>query len=89
VVGDGGASVPRPEYPRPQFRRPDWVNLNGEWRFAFDDEDAGLAQNWYRVGAESLRAGDTTFMTSRQTVKGVFYGSRRRLSRRSEPRWRG
>ena len=27
---------PRPEYPRPRLRRRDWVNLNGEWRFGFD-----------------------------------------------------
>jgi len=27
--------TPRPEYPRPQLRRRDWVNLNGEWQFAF------------------------------------------------------
>lgn len=27
-----------PEYPRPQFVRKDWVNLNGEWNFAFGDE---------------------------------------------------
>jgi beta-galactosidase/beta-glucuronidase len=53
--------LPRPEYPCPQFRRPEWVNLNGEWRFAFDDEDVGLARSWYRVGAESLRAGDSPF----------------------------
>lgn len=26
------------EYPRPQFVRPDWVNLNGEWKFAFGEE---------------------------------------------------
>ncbi|TMF92028.1 MAG: glycoside hydrolase family 2 [Chloroflexi bacterium] len=25
----------RPEYPRPQLRRRDWVNLYGEWEFAF------------------------------------------------------
>jgi beta-galactosidase/beta-glucuronidase len=63
VVGDRGAPgpVPRPEYPRPQFRRPDWVNLNGKWRFAFDDEEVGLARGWYRVGAESLRASDSPF----------------------------
>jgi beta-galactosidase/beta-glucuronidase len=63
VVGDGGAPsvVPRPEYPRPQFRHPDWVNLNGEWSFAFDDEDVGLARGWHRVGAESLRASDSPF----------------------------
>jgi beta-galactosidase/beta-glucuronidase len=63
VVGDGEppSAVPRPEYPRPQFRRPDWVNLNGEWRFAFDDEGVGLARGWHRVGAEGLRAGDPPF----------------------------
>ena len=26
------------EYPRPQLVRPDWVNLNGEWKFAFGEE---------------------------------------------------
>jgi beta-galactosidase/beta-glucuronidase len=40
------ASLPRPEYPRPQFVRPDWLNLNGEWEFAFDDGDAGRAEGW-------------------------------------------
>lgn len=27
-----------PEYPRPQFVRNNWLNLNGEWAFAFGDE---------------------------------------------------
>ncbi len=39
--------VPRPEYPRPQFVRDEWLNLNGEWEFAFDDEDVGVAEGWY------------------------------------------
>lgn len=25
-------------YPRPQLRRSNWICLNGEWRFAYDDE---------------------------------------------------
>ena len=29
--------IPRPEYPRPQFVRENWINLNGEWKFSFDD----------------------------------------------------
>ncbi|HEY4552694.1 MAG TPA: sugar-binding domain-containing protein, partial [Bacillaceae bacterium] len=41
-------SVLRKEYPRPQLVRPDWVNLNGEWDFAFDDHNAGLKQQWHR-----------------------------------------
>ena len=39
--------IPRPEYPRPQFIRDDWQNLNGEWEFAFDDEDEGLRLGWH------------------------------------------
>ncbi|MDZ4768843.1 MAG: glycoside hydrolase family 2 TIM barrel-domain containing protein [Chloroflexota bacterium] len=38
--------LPRPEYPRPQFVREDWLNLNGTWRFDYDDEDTGLARGW-------------------------------------------
>src|SRR5687767_15050311 len=40
------AAIPRPEYPRPQFVREQWVNLNGEWEFAFDDADEGLKLGW-------------------------------------------
>lgn len=39
-------TLPRPEYPRPQFVRRDWLNLNGDWEFAFDDADEGLTNNW-------------------------------------------
>jgi beta-galactosidase/beta-glucuronidase len=56
-----GEAVPRSEYPRPQFRREGWINLNGEWHFAFDDADAGLAESWQNVTAESLRARGSSF----------------------------
>ena len=36
----------RNEYPRPQFRRKDWIGLNGEWDFAFDDDRRGLRDGW-------------------------------------------
>jgi beta-galactosidase/beta-glucuronidase len=42
------AMLPRPEYPRPQFERSDWLNLNGQWEFEFDDADQGLAAGWWR-----------------------------------------
>ena len=42
------AELPRAEYPRPQFERADWLNLNGEWEFEWDDADAGLREGWYR-----------------------------------------
>ncbi len=36
----------RQEYPRPNLVRDRWLCLNGEWRFAFDDDDKGLAGGW-------------------------------------------
>ena len=40
-------AIPRPEYPRPQFVRKEWLNLNGEWEFAFDDANQGLQLGWH------------------------------------------
>lgn len=37
----------RTEYPRPQFQRDNWMNLNGTWKFAFDDANRGEADKWY------------------------------------------
>ena len=31
----------RKEYPRPHFRRDEWLSLNGEWEFEFDDKRDG------------------------------------------------
>jgi beta-galactosidase/beta-glucuronidase len=43
-------TIPRPEYPRPQFVRSDWLNLNGEWEFAFEedlDTGEGVQGGWH------------------------------------------
>lgn len=40
--------IPRPEYPRPDFEREEWLNLNGEWEFEFDDDEVGEKEEWYR-----------------------------------------
>lgn len=40
------AEIPRPEYPQPQFQREQWLSLNGPWEFEFDDDNAGLKNNW-------------------------------------------
>ena len=37
----------RPEHPNPQFQRENWVNLNGEWDFAFDFGVSGMERKWY------------------------------------------
>lgn len=43
-------AIPRSEYPRPHFLRKDWLCLNGEWDFAFDDTAAGEEERWYQAG---------------------------------------
>lgn len=37
----------RNEYPRPQLRRDEWLPLNGQWQFDFDDEADGLKRKLY------------------------------------------
>ncbi|MCZ8520765.1 MULTISPECIES: glycoside hydrolase family 2 protein [Paenibacillus] len=38
----------RTEYPRPQWVREQWVNLNGEWEFEYDDAAEGDRQQWHK-----------------------------------------
>jgi len=38
--------IPRSDYPRPQFQRDEWLNLNGAWQFAYDDENRGTKEGW-------------------------------------------
>ena len=40
--------IPLPEHPRPDFMREQWQNLNGMWEFRFDQEDRGVAEEWWR-----------------------------------------
>jgi len=42
--------IPLPEHPRPDFERSEWVNLNGKWNFAFDKENIGFDQQWFKTG---------------------------------------
>lgn len=42
--------IPRPEHPRPDFVRDTFMNLNGQWQFAFDDSDEGLKKRWFTPG---------------------------------------
>src|SRR5947209_8340685 len=45
----------RPEYPRPQMVRREWLNLNGLWQFAFDDQDMGRQSGWSAGKALPMR----------------------------------
>lgn len=42
-------------YPRPQFVRENWLNLNGEWDFIFDDENIGEKQKYYNNFPSSIK----------------------------------
>ena len=49
VPADTVAEASREEdllHPRPQFARAEWTELDGEWQFAYDDEDRGLDESW-------------------------------------------
>jgi beta-galactosidase/beta-glucuronidase len=35
-----------PLHPRPQFARQQWEELDGPWRFAYDDEGRGIDEGW-------------------------------------------
>ena len=39
--------IPRKEHPKPQFQRDNWLNLNGEWGFCFDNGRSGEARKIY------------------------------------------
>jgi len=39
--------IARNEYPRPSFERETWMNLNGSWNFDFDDDNKGIAEEWF------------------------------------------
>lgn len=40
------ASTQDGSYPRPQLVREEWTSLDGEWQFAYDDDDRGLGERW-------------------------------------------
>jgi hypothetical protein len=47
-VSSGGVTDVEPEHvcPRPQLVRQGWIDLYGQWDFAFDDDDRGCADGW-------------------------------------------
>jgi beta-galactosidase/beta-glucuronidase len=48
------ADIPWPEHPRPDFQRSPWVNLNGQWGFDFDPQDAGEKEQWFAPGKHAF-----------------------------------
>ena len=39
-------NIPLPEHPRPDFMRSEWLNLNGNWHFKFDEKNNGIKEGW-------------------------------------------
>ena len=48
-VPGADATIPLPAHPRPDFERAEWVNLNGDWAFRFDKENAGERERWFEA----------------------------------------
>ncbi|HBC88337.1 MAG TPA: beta-glucuronidase [Lentisphaeria bacterium] len=40
------STIPRPEHPKPQFERESWINLNGQWTYAFDFGKSGAERGF-------------------------------------------
>jgi beta-galactosidase/beta-glucuronidase len=85
-------SLPRPEYPRPQLERPHWTNLNGEWEFAFDDANAGLAEGWHdgrtlgrRIVVPFPYQSEASGINEKEIHEVVWYAR----SFAYQPEWRG
>ena len=53
-IAKGGVTmmqgIPRPEHPFPQMEREQWLNLNGEWDFAFDFGKSGRDRGFFKKG---------------------------------------
>jgi beta-galactosidase/beta-glucuronidase len=40
------ADTAKPLHPRPRVQRNEWIDLNGQWQFTYDDADVGLSERW-------------------------------------------
>lgn len=43
-------------HPRPQLTRKEWVMLDGEWSFKFDETNSGVKEQWYKnwLGSDTI-----------------------------------
>ncbi|WP_338842111.1 sugar-binding domain-containing protein [Paenibacillus glucanolyticus] len=62
----------RSEYPRPQFQRKEWLSLNGEWDFGFDDLGIGEDEQWFLGNAkQSFTRKITVPFTFQSKLSGI------------------
>ena len=65
------ASVQDGSYPRPQLVRDQWVSLDGEWEFEYDDADVGLAQRWAEDQSRSFALAIVVPFVPESTASGI------------------
>ena len=80
-------------YPRPQLERANWTNLNGEWNFAFDDNQKGEAEHWYVTFPQGITIlVPYAYETKRSTIGDqnthdiVWYNRKINVSRKDKTR---
>ena len=71
IMALGAQALPRAEYPRPQFERAEWMNLNGEWNFAFDFGQTGQQREWQK--ATSFDKKITVPFCPESSLSGIGY----------------
>lgn len=48
-------NIPRCEHPKPQFERKNWINLNGQWDFCYDNGRSGIDRKFYENGDFNMK----------------------------------
>jgi len=67
-------SIPRPEYPRPMLVREDnWLNLNGEWEFAFDFGNSGRERKMWSAPSEAYTHKINVPFVPESKLSGIEY----------------
>ena len=62
----------RAEHPKPQFERESWMNLNGEWQFAMDYGNSGVARGLHKVSSEFSQVINVPFCCE-SSLSGIGY----------------
>lgn len=71
----------RPEHPNPQFQRANWLNLNGEWDFIYDNENSGEEKGYYKPSCQFNKKINVPFCPESKLsgvgntdfIKGIWY----------------
>jgi len=67
-------TIPRPEYPRPSLvREGNWINLNGQWAFAFDFGNSGRDRRMWEAPPEAYTHEITVPFVPESKLSGIEY----------------